>query len=82
MISYHPVTPRIPGAPFCLGETPDLRDTLFNKLDLRYSFHRIVKAEYGGQKELHQAALNYRINRTLDTAPAEKQRPISYEKAL
>ena len=82
MIAYHPASPRIPGAPFCLGETPDLRDTLFNKLDLRYSFHRIVKAEYGGQKELHQAALNYRINRTLDTPSTDKQRPISYEKAL
>ena len=82
MIAYHPASPRIPGAPFCLGETPDLRDTLFNKLDLRYSFHRIVKTEYGGQKELHQAALNYRLNRTLDTASTDKQRPISYEKAL
>ena len=81
-IDYHPASPRIPGAPFCLGETPDLRGVLFNKLDLRYSFHRIVKAEYGGQKELHQAALNYRVNRTLDTTIADRQRKISYEKAL
>ena len=81
-IDYHPASPRIPGVPFCLGETPDLRDTLFNKLDLRYSFHRIVKAEYGGQKELHQAALNYRVNRTLDTTIADGHRQISYEKAL
>ena len=82
MINYHPVSPRIPGAPFCLGETPDLRGTLFNKLDLRYSFHRIVKTEYGGQKELHQAALNYRVNRTLDTTIADRQYKIPYEKAL
>ena len=81
-INYHPVSPRIPGAPFCLGETPDLRGTLFNKLDLRYSFHRIVKTEYGGQKELHQAALNYQVNRTLDTTIADRQYKISYEKAL
>ena len=82
MISYLPASPRIPGAPFCLGETPDLRDTLFNKLDLRYSFHRIVKAEYGGQKELHEATLNYRVNQTLDTTLADGQHQISYEKAL
>ena len=81
-IDYHPAPPRIPGAPFCLGETPDLRGVLFNELDLRYSFHRIVKAKYGGQKELHQAALNYRVNRTLDTTIANRQRKISYEKAL
>ena len=81
-INYHPVPPRIPGAPFCLGETPDLRGTLFNKLDLRYSFHRIVKTEYGGQKELHQAALNYRVNRTLDTSITDRQYKIPYEKAL
>ena len=49
LINYRPASPRIPGAPFCLGETPDLRD------DLRYSFHHIVKSEYGRQKELHQA---------------------------
>ena len=82
IIDYHPASPRISGAPFCLGETPDLRDTLFNELDLRYSFHRIVKAEYGGQKELHQAALNYRVNRTSDTSISEGHRQISYEKAL
>ena len=82
LINYLPASPRIPGAPFCLGETPDLRDTLFNKLDLRYSFHRIVKSEYGGQKELHQAALNYRVNRTLDTSLPDGQHQISYEKVL
>ena len=82
IIDYHPASPRIPGAPFCLGETPDLWDTLFNNLDLRYSFHRIVKAEYGGQKELHQAALNYRVNRALDTTVPDGHRRISYEKAL
>ena len=82
LINYLPASPRIPGALFCLGETPDLRDTLFNKLDLRYSFHRIVKSKYGGQKELHQAALNYRVNWTLDTSLPDGQRQILYEKAL
>ena len=81
-IDYHPVPSRIPGVPFCLGETPDLRGTLFNKLDLRYSFHRIVKAEYGGQKELHQAALDYQENWALDTTIADRHRKIPYEKAL
>ena len=81
-IDYHLASHQIPRVPFCLEETPDLRGTLFNKLDLRYSIHRIVKAEYGGQKELHQAALNYRVNRMLDTTIADRHRQISYEKAL
>ena len=81
-IDYHPASPRIPGAPFCLGETPDLRDTLFNKLDVRYSFHRIVKAEYGGQRQLHVATQNYRTNWALDTTLPDPQRLIPYEKAL
>ena len=81
-IAYHPAPPRIPGAPFCLGETPDLRDKLFNQIDLRYSFHRIVKAEYGGEQELHVAAHNYRINRALDPALPDAQRLLPYEKAL
>ena len=82
MIDYHPASPRIPGAPFCLGETPDLQDTLFNKLDLRYSFHRIVRAEYGGQQELYRVAQNYRTNRALDPTLPDSQRLIPYEKAL
>ena len=81
-IDYHPASPQIPGAPFCLGETPDLQDTLFNKLDLRYSFHRIVRPEYGGQQQLHQAAQNYRTNRVLDTTLPNPQHLIPYEKAL
>ena len=81
-IDYHLASPRIPGAPFCLGETPDLRDTLFNKLDLRYSFHRIVRAEYGGQQQLHVAAQNYRTNRALDTTLPDQQCLMPYEKAL
>ena len=66
MIDYYPALPWIPGAAFCLGETLDLRDTLFNEIDLCYSFHRIVRAEYGGEHELHLAAHNYRTNRALD----------------
>ena len=81
-IDYHPAPARIPGAPFCLGETPDLGDTLFNKLDLHYSFHRIVKVEYGGQQQLHTAAQNYRTNRALDTTLPDHQRLLPYEKAL
>ena len=81
-IDYHPASPRIPGAPFCLGETPDLRDTLFNKLDIRYSFHRIVRAKYGGQQQLHVAVQNYQTNRALDTTIPASQRLIPYEKAL
>ena len=81
-IDYHPASPWIPGAPFCLGETPDLRDKLFNQIDLRYSFHRIVKAEYGGEQQLHQAALNYQINRALDTTLPDQQCLLPYEKAL
>ena len=81
-IDYHLASPRIPGAPFCLGETPDLWDTLFNKLDIRYSFHRIVKAEYGGQQQLHVAVQNYRTNRALDTTLPDSQLLIPYEKAL
>ena len=81
-IDYHPASPRIPGAPFCLGETPDLRDTLFNKLDIRYSFHHIVKAEYGGQQQLHMAAQNYRLNRSRDTTLPDPHRLIPYEKAF
>ena len=82
MIDYHPASPRIPGAPFCLGETPDLQDTLFNQIDLRYSFHRIVRAEYGGEQELHMAAQNYRTNWALDTTLPDQQRLLPYEKAL
>ena len=82
MIDYQPVTPQIPGAPFCLGETPDHHNTLFNKLDLRYSFHRIVKAEYGGQNALHTVVQNYRTNRTLDPTLTDQQRMMLYEKAL
>ena len=81
-IDYHLAPARISGAPFCLGETPDLRNTLFNKLDLCYSFHRIVKVEYGGQQQLHTAAQNYRTNRMLDTTLPDHQRPLPYEKAL
>ena len=81
-IDYHPASPWIPGAPFCLGETPDLRDKLFNQIDLRYSFHRIVKAEYGGENELHVAAHNYRTNRALDPALPDPQCLLPYEKAL
>ena len=82
MIDYHPASPRIPGAPFCLGETPDLRDTLFNQIDLCYSFHRIVRAEYGGEHELHLAAHNYWTNRALDPTLPDPQRLLPYEKAL
>ena len=82
MIDYHPASPRIPGAPFCLGETPDLQDTLFNQIDLRYSFHRIVRAEYGGEHELHLAAHNYRTNRALDPTLPDPQRLLPYEKVL
>ena len=81
-IDYHPALPRIPGAPFCLGETPDLRDTLFNQIDLRYSFHRIVRAEYRGEHELHLVAHNYQTNRTLDSTLPDPQRLLLYEKAL
>ena len=82
MIDYHPASPRIPGAPFCLGETPDLRDTLFNQIDLRYSFHRIVRAEYGGEQALHQVVHNYWTNRALDTTLPDQKRLLPYEKAL
>ena len=82
IINYHPASPRIPRAPFCLGETPDLWDKLFNQIDLCYSFHRIVRAEYGGESELHVAAHNYRTNRTLDPALPDPQRLLPYEKAL
>ena len=82
IINYHPASPRIPGAPFCLGETPDLRDKLFNQIDLHYSFHRIVRAEYGGEPELHVVAHNYRTNRALDPALPDPQRLLPYEKAL
>ena len=82
MIDYHPALPRIPRAPFCLGETPDLQDTLFNQIDLRYSFHHIVRAEYGGEQELHMAAQNYRTNRVLDTTLPDQQPLLTYEKAL
>ena len=82
MIDYHPASPRIPGAPFCLGETPDLRDTLFNQIDLCYSFHRIVRSEYGGEHELHLAAHNYRTNRALDPSLPDPQCLLPYEKAL
>ena len=82
IINYHPASPRIPGAPFCLGETPDLRDKLFNQIDLRYSFHRIVRAEYGGELELHVAAHNYRTNRVLDPALPDPQRLLPHEKVL
>ena len=81
-IDYHPTSPRIPRAPFCLGETPDLRDTLFNQIDLCYSFHHIVRAEYGGEQALHQAAHNYRTNWALDTTLPDQQRLLPYEKAL
>ena len=81
-IDYHPASPRIPGAPFCLGETPDLWDALFNQIDLRYSFHCIVRAEYGGEQELHVAAQNYRTNRALDTTLPDQQRLLPYEKVL
>ena len=81
-IAYHPASPRIPGAPFCLGETPDLWDTLFNQTDLCYSFHHIVRAKYGGEQALHQAAHNYWANRALDTTLPDQQRLLPYEKAL
>ena len=81
-IDYHPASSRIPRAPFCLGETPDLRNKLFNQIDLRCSFHHIVKAEYGGEQPLHQAALNYRINWALDTTHPDQQCLLLYEKAL
>ena len=81
-IDYHPAPARIPGAPFCLGETPDLRNALFNKLDLRYSFHHIVWAEYGGQQQLHVAVQNYRTNWALDTTLPDQQHLMPYEKAL
>ena len=55
---------------------------MFNNLDLCYSFHRIVRAEYGGQQQLHVAAQNYRTNRALDTTLPDPQRLIPYEKAL
>ena len=82
IIDYHPASPQIPGAPFCLGETPDLWDKLFNQIDLRYSFHCIVRAEYGGEQELHVAAHNYRTNRALDPAIPDPHRLLLYEKAL
>ena len=81
-IDYYPASRWIPGAPFCLGETPDLWNTLFNKLDLRYSFHCIVRAEYGGQQQLHVAVQNYRTNWALDTTLPDQQRLMPYEKAL
>ena len=82
LIDYHLVTPRIPRAPFCLGETPDHRNTLFNNLNLGYSFHGIVKGEYGGQKALHTTTQNYRTNWTLDPTLTDQERMMPYEKAL
>ena len=45
------------GAPFCLGENPDSK-----RFDLCYSFKTLVRLDYGGFGQLHQAAWNYRNN--------------------
>ena len=64
------------GAPFCLGENPD-----FKRFDLCYSFKTLVRLDYGGFGQLHQAAWNYRNNRVAAFTRSEDNR-MSYEKAL
>ena len=64
------------GAPFCLGESPDLKC-----FDLCYSFKTLVRLEYGEFGQLHQAMWNYRNNWVAAFACLEDTR-MSYEKAL
>ena len=64
------------GAPLCLGENPD-----FKRFDLCYSFKTLVRLDYGGFRQLHQAAWNYRNNRVAAFARSEDNR-MSYKKAL
>ena len=64
------------GAPFCLGENPDSKC-----FDLCYSFKTLVRLDYGGFGQLHQAAWNYRNNQVAAFARLEDNR-MSYEKAL
>ena len=75
----HPVSirqNRDHGAPFCLGENLD-----FKHFDLCYSFKTLVRLEYGGFGQLHQAAWNYRNNWVAAFARSEDTH-MSYEKAL
>ena len=64
------------GAPFCLGENLDSKC-----FDLCYSFKTLVRLDYGGFGQLHQAAWNYRNNRVAAFAQSQDN-PMSYEKAL
>ena len=63
-------------APFCLGENLD-----FKHFDFCYSFKTVVRLDYGGFGQLHQAAWNYRNNRVAAFAQSEDNH-MSYEKAL
>ena len=63
-------------APFCLGENPD-----FKRFDLCYSFKTLVCLDYGGFRQLHQAARTYRNNQVAAFARSEDN-CMSYEKAL
>ena len=63
-------------APFCLGENPDSK-----RFDLCYSFKTLVRLDYGGFGQLHQAAWNYRNNRVAAFAQLEDN-CMSYEKVL
>ena len=80
IISYWPASQktRWHDARICLGET---RTDAFNRFDLCYSFKVLCQAEYGGTRQLHDAAKNYARNYGLSTG-LHQNRHIPYERAL
>ena len=80
IISYWPASQktRWHDAHICLGET---RTDAFNRFDLCYSFKVLCQAEYGGTRQLHNAAKNYACNYGL-SAGLHQNRCIPYELAL
>ena len=79
VLAYHPIAVnqnRCHGAWFCLGESPE-----FKCYDLCYSFKTMVRTEYGGLQELHQATWNYQNNWQSMIGNRSDYR-MSYEKVL
>ena len=80
IISYLPASQKTHwhNAGICLGET---RTDTLNCLDLCYSFKVLCQAEYGGTRQLHNAAKNYAHNYGL-SARLHQNRRIPYKRAL